>query len=320
MNLQDKVTIIIPTRNSAKFLCSALKSVVGDPAVHEILILDSSSVDATLDCVRQFKRIRVINCGDDTLADALNRGIPEIRTPYVARMDADDISVFNRFSAQLHFLVSGNYDLVGSDFSYIGKYSWYLNYLKRTHFEPNKPDISLIYKSSVVHPTWFMKTNLLRQIQYRDQLGEDYDFLVRAKISGAKLGINPDILLFYRLSKAQASKVKTEQMLHSSKLISNKYIDFFAEANGTRDMLMMKDILFKKIYISAKDLMCSFDIVCNASKGVFNESMLKEIFQRMLFRLAPSADSWRLVRYAARRFDGLFARDCLPLILKYQRI
>ncbi len=86
----------------------------------EFIIVDDASTDKTLGILKGFDdpRIKIIsnseNCG---LTESLNKAIRSARGNYIARMDADDVSLPHRFERQLEFLEkTPGYALVGSSY------------------------------------------------------------------------------------------------------------------------------------------------------------------------------------------------------------
>ena len=102
-----RVTVLIPTYQSAGFISEAIDSVLtqsyGD---YEILIVDDDSTDATVDILNGYRdgRIRVIRGPGEGLAAALNRGIAQARGEYIARLDSDDLMAPGRLEKQVRYM------------------------------------------------------------------------------------------------------------------------------------------------------------------------------------------------------------------------
>ncbi|MBX9881866.1 MAG: glycosyltransferase, partial [Sphingomonas sp.] len=90
------MTTIIPAYNAADTIARTLQSALGQHyALHEILVIDDGSTDATGAIAEQFAardaRIRVIHQANRGLAGARNRGLDEATGDYIAPLDADDL-------------------------------------------------------------------------------------------------------------------------------------------------------------------------------------------------------------------------------------
>lgn len=101
----------MPVRNGARYLQAACDSVLSQlPADGEFLIVDDGSTDATPEMLGRLAatdaRVRVLRQAGDGLVTALNRGLREARAPLIARMDADDIALPERFARQLAWLAA----------------------------------------------------------------------------------------------------------------------------------------------------------------------------------------------------------------------
>jgi glycosyltransferase involved in cell wall biosynthesis len=314
--MHKAVTVLMPTRNSALFIGESLQSIESESAVAEILVLDSASSDGTLEIAKKYSKVKVVQCGEMGISEALNSSKSHIGTKYAARMDADDISRNNRFSLQLNFLIAGDYDLVGSDIVYHGRNSWYLNYIKNRHFTVENLNAMFIYKSPIVHPTWLMKSELLFTIHYRNQLAEDYDFLVRAKMAGAKLGILNEELLLYRLNPNQVSKSKRAILLSSSNDVSNSYISWYTSALDASFDQRLKNSFFRTSYSSVNQLISDFEQIRTHCGNLFSNKHLKEIFFRLLFRLTRREVNSEIFSFMKKEFGLAFSLDMLPLLIR----
>src|SRR5207244_9535415 len=76
----------------------------------ELIVVDDGSTDGTAAMLASFAerdlRIRVQTRSPAGLAPALNAGCALARAPYIARMDADDVSLPDRLERQAAFLDS----------------------------------------------------------------------------------------------------------------------------------------------------------------------------------------------------------------------
>jgi glycosyltransferase involved in cell wall biosynthesis len=93
--------------NGGRFLAAAIESVLRQ-TFHdfEFIVVDDGSTDGSGDVARSFQdpRIAVVRQENQGIAAALNRAIEMARCEYIARQDADDISLPDRFAAQVRFL------------------------------------------------------------------------------------------------------------------------------------------------------------------------------------------------------------------------
>ncbi len=161
-------------------------------------------------------RIKVYeNQENKGLVYSLNKGLELATGKYIARMDADDISESNRIEEELCYLQEYNLDLVGSDIIAINENSDILpKVTSKMPVSSRCITFILRYKSCLMHPTWLGKAELFKKLSgYRDiKYCEDYDFLLRAALIGAKMGNIPRTLLKYRYNFDGISrKNKTEQ-------------------------------------------------------------------------------------------------------------
>jgi len=89
-----RVTVIVPTRNRARYLPQALASVFdqtrGD---FELIVVDDGSTDRTQDVLGRVAdpRMTVIRQDPRGISAALNAALASTRSPYVARLDDDDL-------------------------------------------------------------------------------------------------------------------------------------------------------------------------------------------------------------------------------------
>jgi glycosyltransferase involved in cell wall biosynthesis len=95
--------------NGARYLRDSIESILNQTYGDlEFLIIDDGSTDSThdilYDVAREDSRIEVITREHRGMARSLNRGILAARGEFVARHDADDVSLPERLEIQVRFL------------------------------------------------------------------------------------------------------------------------------------------------------------------------------------------------------------------------
>jgi len=114
------LSVAMSVYNGERFLAAAIESVLAQTFTdYEFLILDDGSSDATpailQDYAQRDRRIRPIIRENRGLVASLNQLLSEARAPLVARMDADDICLPERFARQIAFMAEHpDHGVVGS--------------------------------------------------------------------------------------------------------------------------------------------------------------------------------------------------------------
>ncbi|NTV90908.1 MAG: glycosyltransferase, partial [Clostridiales bacterium] len=102
------VSVVMSVHNGECYLRQAIQSIFCQSFLnYEFIIIDDASTDATPDILLQFKdpRLSIIrNSRNLGLTASLNIGIRAARGKYIARMDADDLSVPHRLARQVEYL------------------------------------------------------------------------------------------------------------------------------------------------------------------------------------------------------------------------
>jgi len=119
-----KISVLMAVHNGGPHLEEALKSIFRQTYQnYEFLIIDDASTDETPQILNNLDdfRVRIItNPKNLGLTKSLNLGLREARGKYIARMDADDLSLPHRLERQLEFLEKNPvHVLVGSSYYHI---------------------------------------------------------------------------------------------------------------------------------------------------------------------------------------------------------
>jgi glycosyltransferase involved in cell wall biosynthesis len=197
----------MPIHNGAITLAEAINSILAQSfSDFELIAVDDGSTDGSLAILQSFAqrdpRVRVITRPNTGIAGALNDAIEQARGPYLARMDADDIALPERFEKQVAYLNEHpDCVLLGSRVLLVEPYGTPM-YITDHETEHEKIDDQLMRGVgwAVVHPAAMMRAAAVRQAGgYRaDRVPiEDLDLFLRLTEIGKAANL-PEVLLHYR--------------------------------------------------------------------------------------------------------------------------
>lgn len=120
MNMENpEVTVLMSVYNGEKYLREAVDSILNQTFEDfEFLIINDGSTDRTADILQSHDdpRIKIINNKKNIgLTKSLNKGLHLSKGEYIARMDADDVSMPERLEKEIAFLETHrDYAVVGT--------------------------------------------------------------------------------------------------------------------------------------------------------------------------------------------------------------
>jgi glycosyltransferase involved in cell wall biosynthesis len=222
MNKQPLISVIMPVYNGELFLERAIESILVQTFENfEFIIINDGSSDKSLEVIEKYKkkdeRIFLISRKNKGLVYSLNEGIENSKGEYIARMDADDISLTTRLEEQIAYIENNKLDLCGS---------WVHTFDKRGvsdiwKYPENHNDIVFrsFFMSSFAHPSVMIKKAIFEKVKYQDELAEDYRLWCDILEAGYKVGNVQKTLLMYRLHNNQLTQVKSKEMCSSANQI-----------------------------------------------------------------------------------------------------
>lgn len=203
------VSIIMPAFNAEKTISQSISSVLNQSYENfELIIIDDSSTDKTLDIARgnDDKRIKIIsNTINSGVAKSRNIGIATANGQYIAFLDSDDLWYKDKLEKQIHAMKSykvacshGQYDLIDENGHHLDK---------------------KIIAKSIVNIIDMRKYNHIGNLTglydcweigkiYQDNIGhEDYRMWCEVLKRTKSIGIN-DTIASYRIRKGSVSSNK----------------------------------------------------------------------------------------------------------------
>ncbi|MBI5663323.1 MAG: glycosyltransferase [Ignavibacterium album] len=221
-----KISVILPVYNAEKFISESIKSILFQSYTKfEFIIINDGSTDRTREIIESFSdpRIKFINKQNTGLVDTLNYGIRISSGELIARMDADDIALPNRFALQINqfrkntAVLGGQFNILTEDGTIKkGK----LLPLKHKNILKNL----LNGKPAIIHPSVMInKEFLLKAGMYDEKMiaAEDHDLWLRISHLGNLSNVRFKVLCLRKHRKNISITHKDLQLINS--LIANYY-------------------------------------------------------------------------------------------------
>jgi glycosyltransferase involved in cell wall biosynthesis len=213
--MPPKLSVVLPVWNGEKYIAEAVESVLRQTFAHfELLVIDDGSTDATAAILASYDdpRIKIHRLAHGGIVQALNFGVAQSQAEWIARQDADDRSLPERFAMQWQALQEHkNAVLTFTDAALIGEWK---SRLGRARFPRTKAFIALrlCYQSPIIHSTVVFRKDAFRQAGgYRpeERHAEDYALWGRMLELGEFVPV-PQPLLEFRVHPASVSKHNLE--------------------------------------------------------------------------------------------------------------
>jgi len=187
--INPKVTVLMSVYNGECYLNEAIDSILTQTFTDfEFLIIDDASTDNTPDILSSYPdpRIKIITNEENLgLTKSLNKGLAVAQGDYIARMDADDISLPERLEVQVNFMDSNsNVCVCGSWIQIIGENA---GDIWRYPISHDEIVCRHLFECSIAHPSVILNKKYLseNQIHYNDTYKKSQDYELWVRISGS---------------------------------------------------------------------------------------------------------------------------------------
>lgn len=328
------VSVLMPVYNGEKFLREAIDSILNQTYQDfEFIIINDGSTDSTEEIILSYDDARIVYVKNEVnlrLIKTLNKGIDIAKGKYIARMDADDVSLPNRLEEQVKaFLVDSDIDILQPR-SILLDEKGKVGHLYLFSVGAEAIRYIIPFTNLVTHPAIMIKADILKSYKYRDEEIalhiEDWDLWMRLLNDGYSIQTIEKPLFLYRLTSTSINHLHEARQRENRSLLLREYlkcfgfldVDAYVEVliSGNESISFNSYIQIKRFFrhyfnaIKKKDLIskgCEKDLIywrnyLLLKKGLFalkNESWINKI--RIIFQLIQISPLF-YVRYGMKFF------------------
>ena len=231
--MKPDISIIMSVYNGETYLREAIESVLGQTFKNwELIVINDCSTDSTSEILAEFaqrdERIKVhTNEVNLKLPTSLNKAISLSLGKYIARMDADDICLADRFEKQYKFMEE-NEDIALSSCRFMTlKNGVYMSGGAGGRCDSEAIRAMLLVANPILHPGVIAKAEVMKKFNYDTSLTctEDLELWTRMAMENQKMAILQECLLIYRLHDKQITSTTLERQHTEVLKIQQKYYE-----------------------------------------------------------------------------------------------
>lgn len=297
-----KVSVLMPVYNGEKHLKEAVESILNQTYSNfEFIIINDGSTDGTAEILERYRqrdyRIQVYGQSNHGLVMSLNRGLELAQGKYIARMDADDISLPERFAAQVSFMEKHpEIGICGTWVANIGKGS-------AKSWTPPIDDATircqLLFNVPLVHPSVMMRRSLFSDLnlRYPDYAhGEDYALWAQASLC-TKFANIPQVLFAYRHHDCQVGQVYRMAQITATKHVHRNLLERLG-MHPTEEEMELHSALGESRFLSDRKFIAQANAwlirldLANQHSNIYPEPIFSRVlserrFWRFPFKMSP---------------------------------
>ncbi|WP_342646842.1 glycosyltransferase family 2 protein [Mucilaginibacter sp. CSA2-8R] len=201
----------MPAYNCERYIGGAIESILKQEFTNfEFIVINDGSSDNTASIIKSYTdpRIRYSeNPGNMGIVGTLNRGISMATAPYIARMDADDVSYPERFTLQYQFMESH------PEVAVCGAFLKVMDKEEIVRYPEQHDDIfyELLINNVIAHPVVMFRKSIWdkHQLQYQENWFPAEDYMLWVKFAHCGKLHNLQLpLLDYKIHEASISVSK----------------------------------------------------------------------------------------------------------------
>ncbi len=249
------ISVVMPVYNGDKYLHEAIESILNQTYTDfEFIILNDGSADKTEEIILSYDDPRIVYVKNEEnlqIAKTLNKGIALAQGKYIARMDADDISLPERFEKQIKIMEENpEVGVCGTWLKTFGGKEEIWN----MPVSNEEIMMNMLFESSLMHPTVFIrKSVLLPFVQVYDQAFnkvEDYELWIRLSKKTRFKNI-PEVLLNYRINDiCHERKEYKQEQINLANNLRDKYLKMNNFKYDKNDLIVHNNLSSGNFYVN----------------------------------------------------------------------
>lgn len=323
VNKTPTVSVVVPVYNGAAFIVECLESVIHQTyRDFELIVIDDGSTDETANIVRAFNdsRIRFIqNSTNLGLIATLNKAFELSRGKYIARLDADDIALPERFAIQVqHMELNQNLAMLGTAYFPLKQ-----GIASAVTLATGKGKIqaNMLFNSCFAHPSVIIRKAALtgRESAFNPAYphAEDYE-LWSWLMRNHEVENIAEPLIYYRIHENQISKRKQDEQRATAQKIRTELLQWLDVPFSENDFLFHQQLAENTIDWTANTYERAIAhihiILLAAQKNASIES--KSFNHYLLAFISDKAKYLKLEGYKILRESSLFKQ--IPFAMRWE--
>lgn len=244
------ISVLMPAYNAAEYIREAIDSILTQTFTDfEFIIINDGSTDSTEDIILSYSDKRIKYYANECnlgIVKTLNRGIDLSNGRYIARMDADDVSMPDRLEKQVHLLdVNPQIVACGTLYAIYGDQ-------RQTPVDVATDVQDIRYDMAIycqfAHSTMMIRKDTLDQykLRYREEYkcAEDYKLWTELLQYGDMINI-PEVLGYIRQCEEGISISNADKQKNLSDIVRKDYLNQL----GVSTQVLLSDLLNKTISV-----------------------------------------------------------------------
>jgi len=301
-----RITVIISVYNSEKYIKEAVDSILTQTFEDfEFIITDDSSTDSSLRILEEYAEqdnriILIKNSVNLGLTKNLNTMINISQGKYIARMDADDISLPNRLEEQFSFMENNH------EIGVCGAHSKTFGLGIKEHIidrpiNHEEIKLNLLFENIMVHSSIMFRSSVLleQSIRYNEdfKIMQDYELWSRM-ISITEFANLKDVLILYRISDTNICAISEKKLNYREDTLKKIYKYLFKTYLFTDNGIDLNSHIFicysgnknnsYKSLLNANDHLRQLSVKLKNSNN-FNENIVNNFISRYWFRICAKS-------------------------------